>query len=162
MAKTTTKGTLVLFALRKFAVASNATLTDVEPQSVADGLDDLEDMMAEWKSRGIDVGYLFSDDDNPVHPDDDSGLLPEYKSCVGWQLMLRLMPDYSIEPSPRQETNAQTAYEALLTATISVPSIQRRGDMPTGQGNKYDYFMMGRFYPDERGPANGDDPTSTG
>ena len=44
----TTKGDLVLAALRKLGVASNATLTDVEPQSMEDGVNDLEMMMAEW------------------------------------------------------------------------------------------------------------------
>ncbi len=34
----TTKGDLVLAALRKIGIASNATQTDVEPQSVEDGV----------------------------------------------------------------------------------------------------------------------------
>ncbi|MCU6204661.1 packaged DNA stabilization gp4 family protein, partial [Enterobacter cloacae] len=45
MATTLTKGDIVLFALRKPAIASNATLTDVEPQSVEDAIQDLENMM---------------------------------------------------------------------------------------------------------------------
>ncbi|MDU1356775.1 MAG: packaged DNA stabilization gp4 family protein, partial [Citrobacter freundii] len=36
-----TKGDLVRAALRKLAIASNATLTDVEPQSMQDAVDDL-------------------------------------------------------------------------------------------------------------------------
>ncbi len=48
MATVLTKGEIVLFALRKFAIASNASLTDVEPQSIEDGVNDLEDMMSEW------------------------------------------------------------------------------------------------------------------
>ncbi|HBM1701450.1 TPA: hypothetical protein LUJ01_004500, partial [Salmonella enterica subsp. enterica] len=43
-----TKGDLVRAALRKLGVASDATLTDVEPQSMQDAVDDLEAMMAEW------------------------------------------------------------------------------------------------------------------
>ncbi|EOZ8164079.1 packaged DNA stabilization gp4 family protein, partial [Escherichia coli] len=38
MATVLTKGEIVLFALRKFAIASNASLTDVEPQSIEDGV----------------------------------------------------------------------------------------------------------------------------
>ncbi len=38
--ETDTKGDLVLAALRKLGVASNATLTDVEPQSMEDGVND--------------------------------------------------------------------------------------------------------------------------
>lgn len=48
----TTKGDLVLAALRKLGVASNATLTDVEPQSMEDGVNDLEMMMAECVNDG--------------------------------------------------------------------------------------------------------------
>lgn len=44
----TTKGDIVRAALRKLGVASDATLTDVEPQSMQDAVEDLELMMAEW------------------------------------------------------------------------------------------------------------------
>uniref|UniRef100_A0A1A9VZ11 Uncharacterized protein n=1 Tax=Glossina brevipalpis TaxID=37001 RepID=A0A1A9VZ11_9MUSC len=156
MPKLLTKGDVVLFALRKCAVASNATLTDVEPQSIADGLDDLEAMMAEWRARGIDIGYRFAEDEQAVSPDDPTGVLPLFTSAVGYQLMLRVLADYGIEPTPRREATAQTAYDALLTATLTVPSLKRRGDMPTGQGNQYDHFITGRYYPDKRENVNGD------
>lgn len=159
MAAIITKGEIVLFALRKSAIASDATLTDAEPQSVQDALSDLEDMMHEWMIVPGNIGYIFAADDALPLPDDDSGLLPIYKSGVGYQLLLRLLSDYGMEPTPRQETNAAKAYDAILTATLKVPSILRRGDMPTGQGNKYDYFMMGRYYPDERGSVDADDTT---
>ncbi|MGL9723840.1 packaged DNA stabilization gp4 family protein [Sodalis sp. (in: enterobacteria)] len=156
MQKTSTKGELALFALRKCAVASNATLTDVEPQSVADALYDLEVMMAEWRAHGIDISYRFAEDGQAVSPDDPTGVLPIFTSAVGYQLMLRILADYGIEPTPRQEATAQTAYDALLTATLTVPSLKRRGDMPTGQGNQYDHFITGRYYPDKRENVNGD------
>lgn len=71
----TTKGDLVLAALRKIGIASNATLTDVEPQSVEDGVNDLEMMMAEWfqDGNGIDAGYVFTPEDTPVDPGDPTG-----------------------------------------------------------------------------------------
>ena len=47
-----TKGDIVRAALRKLGIASNATLTDVEPESVQDAVDDLEAMMAEWYEDG--------------------------------------------------------------------------------------------------------------
>ncbi len=47
-----TKGDLVRAALRKLGVASDATLTDIEPQSMQDAVDDLEAMMAEWYQDG--------------------------------------------------------------------------------------------------------------
>ncbi len=57
MATVLTKGEIVLFALRKFAIASNASLTDVEPQSIEDGVNDLEDMMSEWMINPGDIGF---------------------------------------------------------------------------------------------------------
>ncbi len=47
-----TKGDLARAALRKLGVASDATLTDIEPQSMQDAVDDLEAMMAEWYQDG--------------------------------------------------------------------------------------------------------------
>ncbi len=64
MATVLTKGEIVLFALRKFAIASNASLTDVEPQSIEDGVNDLEDMMSEWMINPGDIGYAFATGDD--------------------------------------------------------------------------------------------------
>ena len=158
MSTTLTKGEIVLFSLRKFAVASNATLTDVEPQSVEDGVVDLEDMMAEWLINPGEIGYIFSADDEEPLPDDDSGLPRKYKHAVGYQLLLRMMSDYGIEPTPRIETNASRAYDALLTDTLVVPSMRRRGDFPVGQGNKYDVYTADRYYPGDSPPIDGDVP----
>lgn len=157
MATILTKGDVVLFALRKFAIASNATLTDVEPQSMEDGVQDLEDMMYEWQINPGDIGYLFAPDDEEPLPDDDSGLPRKYKHAVGYQLLLRMMSDYGIEPTPRIETNASRTYDALLTDTLNVPSMRRRSDFPVGQGNKYDVLTSERFYPGDLPPTNGDE-----
>ena len=74
MAKT--KGDLVLKALRKAGLYSNATLTDADPQAIEDAINDLEDMMAAWQAKGIELGYQFADTENGIMPlpDDDSGI----------------------------------------------------------------------------------------
>ena len=71
MAKT--KGDLVLKALRKAGLYSNATLTDADPQAIEDAINDLEDMMAVWQAKGIELGYQFADTENGIMPlpDDD-------------------------------------------------------------------------------------------
>ncbi|NCH64884.1 packaged DNA stabilization protein p27 [Cronobacter turicensis] len=151
-----TKGDIALFALRKAGIASSATLTDVEPQSLEDAIHDLEGMMAEWLTVPGNIGYIFAADGEEPLPDDDSGLPLKYRDAVGYQLMLRVMVDYAIEPSPRQESSASRAYEALLVDTVSVPSMRRRGDFPEGQGNKYDNLSSDRYYPDAETLVNGD------
>lgn len=147
MEATLTKTEIVLFALRKFGVASDATLTDVEPPSIADGLSDLEDMMAEWQINPGDIGFIFSSEGEDSPLGDDSGIARKYKHAVGYQLLLRMMSDYGLEPTPRLEANAHRAYDALLTDTLNVPSINRRSDFPIGQGNKYDMVCADRYYP---------------
>lgn len=158
MATTLTKGDIVLFALRKPAIASNASLTDVEPQSVEDAIQDLENMMYEWQINPGDIGYLFAADGEEPLPDDDSGLPRKYMQAVGYQLMLRILSDYNLEPSSGVLTNAQRSYDALLTDTLIVPSIRRRGDFPVGQGNKYDVYTADRYYPGDLPPIDGDVP----
>ncbi|EHG7888904.1 packaged DNA stabilization gp4 family protein [Citrobacter sp.] len=158
MATTLTKGEIVLFALRKPAIASNATLTDVEPQSVEDAIQDLENMMYEWQINPGEIGYIFSADGEDPLPDDDSGLPRKYMQSVGYQLMLRILSDYNLEPSPSVLTNAQRSYDALLTDTLVVPSMRRLGDFPVGQGNKYDVFTADRYYPGDLPPIDGDVP----
>lgn len=159
MAQTLKKGEIVLFSLRKAGIASDATLTDVEPQSMQDGIEDLEDMLQEWLVNPGDIGYLFSAAGSDPLPDDDSGLPRKYKQAVGYQLMLRMMSDYALEPSDGQLSRASKSYDALLTDTLTVPSMRRRGDIPVGQGNKYDVFTADRYYPDNLEPVNGDIPT---
>ncbi|WP_130651572.1 packaged DNA stabilization gp4 family protein, partial [Candidatus Williamhamiltonella defendens] len=136
MTKPLTKGEIVLFALRKAGIASESTNTEVEPQSFEESIIDLEDLMAELQIKFGDLGYQFSEEGNP-NADDASGLPRKYKQVMGYQLMLRMLSDYGIESTPRQEASAAAAYDELLIDTLSVPSIERRGDMPVGQGNKY-------------------------
>ncbi|WP_366537142.1 packaged DNA stabilization gp4 family protein, partial [Salmonella enterica] len=98
-----TKGDLVRAALRKLGVASDATLTDVEPQSMQDAVDDLEAMMAEWyqDGKGIITGYVFSDDDNPPAEGDDHGLRSSAVSAVFHNLACRIAPDYALEATAK-------------------------------------------------------------
>lgn len=145
MTKQLTKGDIVLFALRKAAIASDATQTEVEPPSLEDGINDLEDLMAELQIKFGDLGYQFSLDEKPS-PDDESGLPSKYKHAIGYQLMLIMLSDYGIEPTPRQEASAYLSYDSLLTDTLDVPSIERRGDMPIGQGNKYTSLSNDSYY----------------
>ena len=115
----TTKGDLVLAALRKLGVASNATLTDVEPQSMEDGVNDLEMMMAEWfegsdDTPGIDAGYIFSADDVSPDPGDAHGLTTGKLSAVFHNLAIRIAPDYAVEPTAKIITTARYGKERLI------------------------------------------------
>ncbi|MEE6808175.1 packaged DNA stabilization gp4 family protein [Escherichia coli O113:H4] len=66
----------------------------------------------------------------------------------------------TVEPTPQVLSNAQRSYDALMTDTLVVPSMRRRGDFPVGQGNKYDVFTSDRYYPGDLPLIDGDIPNA--
>ncbi|MEQ1967264.1 packaged DNA stabilization gp4 family protein [Xenorhabdus nematophila] len=152
MAKT--KGDLVLKALRKAGLYSDATLTDAEPQSVEDSIGDLEDMMAQWQVKGIELGYRFADSVNGVQPmpDDDAGIPAWANDGVSLKLAVQICMDNVIQPSDALLTAADAAYQSICIALITVPPLERRNDMPAGFGN-LKAFSWDRFYIEKNNPV---------
>lgn len=145
MAKT--KGDLVLKALRKAGLYSEETLTDVTPGSMENAVNDLEDMMAAWQVKGIEIGYQFADSANGVmpHPDDDSGIPAWANDGVSLKLAVQICMD-NLRPAPDGLlTAADDAYQTICIAIITVPPLERRNDMPRGAGLK-NSFSYNRFY----------------
>ncbi len=145
MAKT--KGDLVLKALRKAGLYSNATLTDADPQAIEDAINDLEDMMAAWQAKGIELGYQFADTENGIMPlpDDDSGIPAWANDGVALKLAVQVCMDNVIQPSDALLTAADSAYQTICIALTKIPPLERRNDMPRGSGNK-SAFTWNRFY----------------
>ncbi|HIC2865768.1 TPA: packaged DNA stabilization gp4 family protein [Citrobacter freundii] len=152
MAKT--KGDLVLKALRKAGLYSNSTLTDADPQAVEDAINDLEDMMAAWQVKGIELGYLFADSANDVMPlpDDDSGIPSWAYDGVSLKLAVQVCMDNVIQPSDTLLSAADSAYQAICIALTTIPPLERRNDMPRGSGNK-STFTCNRFYIEQDDPS---------
>lgn len=138
-----TKGDIVLLALRRAGIASSATLTQPEPQSVADALDDLEYLMAQFLVDGIDIGYLPTE---PASPDDDSGLELWAVEPVALQLTNKILVD-NLRPVPDAlASQIQKSYELICAQVAVIPSLARRNDMPVGAGNKPWFSGRDRFY----------------
>ena len=153
----TTKGDLVLAALRKLGVASDATLTDVEPQSVEDGVNDLEMMMAEWlegdgQTPGIDAGYTFSAPDVAPVSGDAHGMEIGKISSVFHNLALRIAPDYAVEPPSKVVTAARYGKERLVRMTAMSRASHAKNlsgypnRMPVGSGNRLATYNGWNFY----------------
>lgn len=152
MAKT--KGELVLKALRKAGLYSNATLTDADPQAIEDAVNDLEDMMHQWQAKGIELDYLFADTGSDIQPmpDDDSGIPPWAYDGVSLKLAVQVCMDNVIQPSDALLTAADGAYQTICIALTKIPSLERRNDMPRGSGNK-SAFTWNRFYIEKDDPV---------
>ena len=130
-----TKGDIVRAALRKAAIASNATLTNVEPESMADGLFDLELMMAELDGNGVRLGYVMSAGD--PQPDDSHGLPDWAVGPVTHNLAVLVLPDYVREASATLVNKARFGYQTLLKSVASktTPKYRYPNGWPLGSGN---------------------------
>lgn len=150
--RTRTKGQLVDTALRRAGIASSAMLLGPEPESVADALEDLETMMAQWEGEGVALGYAFTGNQSP-EPSENSGLPSWAWSAVAHNLAIRCLIDNQ-RPIPSDlATLAYNEKLALNAQDISIPSLQRRNDMPRGTGNR---GMWGnRYYHETDGVQDG-------
>ena len=138
-----TKGDIALLALRRAGIASSATLTQPEPASVGDALEDLEMMMAQWLVDGIEIGYLPTD---PPQPDDESGLELWAVEPVSLKLAEKILID-NLRPVPDAlASQIQRGYELVCSQVAVIPSLARRNDMPVGAGNKPRFSGRDRFY----------------
>lgn len=138
-----TKGDIALLALRRAGIASSATLTQPEPASVGDALEDLELMMAQWLVDGIDIGYLPTD---PPQPDDESGMELWAVEPVALKLAEKVLID-NLRPVPDAlASQIQRGYEFICSQVAVIPSLARRNDMPVGAGNKPWFNGRDRFY----------------
>ncbi|PWD58531.1 hypothetical protein GMW39_00945 [Pectobacterium parmentieri] len=153
-----TKGDIVRAALRKLGVASDATLTDVEPQSMQDGVDDLETMMAEWyqDGKGIITGYEFADMDNLPAEGDDHGLRSSAVSAVFHNLACRIAPDYSLEATAKIIATAKYGKELLYkqTAIERAKRAPYPSRMPIGSGNSFATLNGWHYFPREEPDAD--------
>lgn len=161
-----TKGDLVRAALRKLAIASDATLTDVEPQSMQDAVDDLESMMAEWyqDGKGIITGYVFADPDNPPAEGDDHGLRSSAVSAVFHNLACRIAPDYAMEATAKIIATAKYGKELLYkqTAILRATRAPYPSRMPIGSGNSLATLNGWHFFPGEKPDADSTTPPDEG
>jgi len=149
----TTKGELVNAALRKLGIASDATLTDVEPQSVEDAVFDLEMMMAEWyqDGAGIDAGYTFSTLDTPPDAGDEHGLRTSALSAVVNNLAVRIAADYAVAPADKLIISAGNGKELLykgsaLKRAEKAGKIRYPNRMPVGSGNRAAALSNWNYY----------------
>ena len=141
-----TKGDIALLALRRAGIASSATLTQPEPASIGDALEDLELMMAQWLVDGIDIGYLPTD---PPQPDDESGLELWAVEPVAIKLAEKVLIDNLRAIPDALASQIQRGYELICSQVAVIPSLARRNDMPVGAGNKPWFSGRDRFYIEE-------------
>lgn len=136
-----TKADVINFAFRKSGIANQQVNLAASPDMTRDALTDYEALVYEY-SKQINIRPYTT---NPPDINDFSGLSDIAAQAMGYQLALRMCPDYLVEPSARLESAAAETLTNLRVAMVDIPQLERRDDMPVGQGWKMRHGY-GQFY----------------
>lgn len=136
-----TKIDLVNGAYKKLRISG--LTSDPDPSEVRDGLEMLESMMAEFKSRNICSSYVA--EDNPTATL-DSRLENQYTNACEWNLAVRLAPLFGKEPTMTMMNQAVQSLSNWSARSSRVNQINPPNRMPRGNGNTFRFPNWVRFY----------------
>lgn len=116
------------------------------PSDLELALGELENMMAELASRGIEVGYNFEE---MPDPNSDLNVPIEFWNMISTNLATRLIPDFNKDASPTLYAQAaQSLSQASgICARNRIRNVQYPARQPVGSGNRV-YARWQRFYAD--------------
>lgn len=116
------------------------------PSDLELALGELENMMAELASRGIEVGYNFEE---VPDPNSDLNAPQEFWNMIATNLATRLIPDFNKEVSPvlYAQASQSLSMASNICARNRIRQVQYPSRMPIGSGNRL-YARWQRFYSD--------------
>lgn len=130
---------IVTKALRRSKI--RAAETPIEPSELQDGIDDLNDMLAEWEGSGILLGYT------PIKEPTDEVRIPRFANgCVAVNLAGRICSDYgkAVPASLAAEINGST--DNMLRALVGNIDVNFPGTLPLGSGNQCCEYADDRLF----------------
>ena len=118
--------------------------TSLTAGEMADGLDLLNDMMAELEPI-LKLGM------SPVAIASDEIRIPRYANGGLIDLFaVRLAPEYSRPISPALAASANSAIKNILNIKVFIPNVDFPSTLPVGSGSDYDdYYYNDRFFPEQ-------------
>jgi len=128
------KRQFVIGALEEAGLANY--VYDLAPEQIQSACRKLDQMMATWAGKGINLSYPTAIDPENTNVDTDTNV-PEYANeAIITGLAVRLGPQYGKNLSPETKMAAKSAYEVLLLQNASVIPMQFPNTLPVGGGNK--------------------------
>lgn len=105
------------------------------PEELGQGLILLNDMMAEWREDGIDLGYDFPESGNSNGELDGASGVPDYAvTAVKTHLALRIAPGIAKQLTPEAKASLNQSYERLCSRFATIPTT--KSPMSRGAGRK--------------------------
>lgn len=114
------------------------------PSDLELALNELENMMAELASRGIEVGYNFEEQPDP---NSDLNAPKEFWNMIATNLATRLIPDFNKDVSPTlfAQASQSLSMASNICARNRIRNVQYPARMPVGSGNRI-LSRWQRFY----------------
>lgn len=126
----------------KWLVISGITSSPA-PNEIEDGLEMLEDMMHELRSRNICSAYLFEDTPNP---NTDSQVDDSLNTAVATNLAVRLANYFGKEPLPTLSKQAMQSMSNWSARSGRTNMIDPPRTQPKGSGNTFRFSNWVRYY----------------
>lgn len=114
------------------------------PEDLELALGELENMMAELASRGIEVGYNF---ENEPDPNSDLGVPQQYWNMINCNLAVRLIADFNKEVPPAllMQANQSLNNASARCAADRIRGVAYPARQPVGSGARI-FERWRRFY----------------
>lgn len=140
-----TKQQIVDAAFVKAGVGRSESLTGFSGDDMADGLRELEMMMADWEGKGWDLFYQFaaptdSEATATPRPNEPAMIDRRWNSAVTSNLALRLCSMLGFSPSTEVATEA---YNGTLELSIVFVNVPDKSKSAAGAGASYGLLGSG-------------------
>lgn len=131
-----TKGAIVRKAFAELALAGY--VYDLDPEEIADALDSLDLLMAEWHSQGLRIAYNMGGGPDASDETDESGLPLVAVSAVYLALAVRISSGKGKALTAATMRAAKASWDALVSrqASNDVTEQQFPSNVPRGAGSK--------------------------
>lgn len=129
-----TKGAVVKKAFESMGLA--AYVFDLSPDELQSAVQSMDMMIASWNGRGIRLAYALESDPDGASVDQASGLADSDIECVVCNLAVRLAPSYGKTTPPEIGRTARETFDAMLSRSTEMPTVQMPRTMPMGAGYK--------------------------
>ena len=130
-----TKRQIIEQAFEEIGLA--AYVFDLQPELVESARRKLDNMVAGWSSKGVQIGFPI-----PVNADDsdidDETNAPDYVvDAMIYNLAIRVAPSVGKQVSPDTRIAARTAYDDMVRISVSnPPQVKLHPMLPSGAGHK--------------------------
>lgn len=121
------------------------------PEDLELALHELENMMAELRSRGMDMGYNF---ENEPDPNSDLGVPEQFWNMINCNLAVRLIADFNKQVPPQllMQADQSMANASARCAADRIQQVAYPARQPVGSGARV-FNRWARFYSGFQRPA---------